>query len=312
VAKLLVTGVAGCIGSWIARQLLEGRHQVVGVDLSPERYRLRILGIESDLPLHGLDISDGEAMDVLMQRERPDSVIHLAGMLVPACRENPLRASEVNVGGFIHLLEMARRHGFFLSYASSAAVYGPDLGYPLKEDEGLAPQTLYGVFKRTDEELARLYARDDGVASAGLRPNVVYGPGRDGGMSADVNWALWHASKGEPFHIRFGGRLLLEHASEVAGMFVRTALQPRDGASVYNLPGVVASIQEIIRVIDAVTGTDGLVTCDSTDLGIAWNQDATAFQRAYGETPCMDLQTGFRETLAVWDGAAAGGLEPRP
>jgi nucleoside-diphosphate-sugar epimerase len=312
VAKVLVTGVAGCIGAWTARLLLQDGHQVIGADLSPERYRLRMLGVDGAFPVARLDMGDRAGVEELLRAEQPDAVIHLAGMLVPACRENPQRGAEVNVLAFVHLLEMARRYGFFLGYASSAAVFGPDLGRPLKEDEGLRPETLYGVFKRADEEIARLYFQDYGLSSAGLRPNVVYGPGRDAGMSSDVNVALWHAWRAEPFRIRFGGSLLLEHAEEAARMFVLAALHPRQGAHVYNLPGIVASVPEIVQAIEAVTGRPGLITHDARPMEIAWNQDAGAFRSAFGDSPAMGLRAGFRRTLEVWEEAAARGVAPRP
>jgi nucleoside-diphosphate-sugar epimerase len=311
-AKIVLTGVAGCIGAWTARHLLEEGHEVVGADLSPERHRFEMLGIDGAFPVTMLDIADRAAVERLLLEHRPDAVVHLAGMLVPACRANPVLACEINVLAFIHLLEMSRRHGFYLSYASSAAVFGADRGRPLREDEGLRPETLYGVFKRGDEEIARLYAQDYGVASAGLRPNIVYGPGRDGGMSADVSVALWHASRKEPFHIRFGGTLLLEHAEEVARMFALTALNPRQGAGVYNLPGVVASVPQIVRTIEDLTGNSGLITHDAPAMAIAWNQDASAFERDYGQFSCMDVRAGFQRALDVWRQAATRGGSPHP
>jgi nucleoside-diphosphate-sugar epimerase len=312
VATVLVTGVLGCIGSWVAYHLSEEGHRVVGIDLADDTYRIKMLGIEGSIQLHRLDICDSSALQALIEVERPDAVIHLAGMLIPACRANPRRAIEVNVGAFAALLDLARVHGFSLSYASSSAVLGPDLGYPLAEDQGLRPGTLYGVFKRADEEIARLYAQDWGLPSTGLRPNVVYGPGRDGGMSADINLALWHAWRGEPYHVRFGGTIPMQSAPEVARMFVQTALHPFKMVMVYNLPSTVAEIGEVAGLIESVTGSHGMITWDPDPFAVAWNQDVSAFQRDYGPWDITKLETGFRETLEVWRRAGERGLVPRP
>src|SRR5690606_32740745 len=146
---------------------------------------------------------------------RPTALVHLAALQIPSCRANPYLCSEVNVGGMANLLELARQFSLPLVYASSAAVYGPSQAAGLSEEQGLAPQSLYGVFKRTNEEMARLYAQEYGVASAGLRPWVVYGPGRDAGLTGDITLALWHALRGEPYRIRFSGTVDLQYAEDV-------------------------------------------------------------------------------------------------
>lgn len=302
--KVLITGVAGCIGSWIAHHLLEEGHSVVGVDIAEAFHRLRPLGVEGTFPIHRTDVRDYPALEALVQREQPEAAIHLAALQVPPCKANPLRCGEVNVGATLNLLELARIYEIPLVYASSAAVYGPDLGRTLGEMEGLNPQSLYGVFKRTNEEMARIYAQDYGVASVGFRPYVVYGPGRDIGMTSDVTIALLHAARGEPFHIRFGGKVALQHAADVARAFIQAALQPKEGAQVYTLRGTVTSVDQVIRSIETVTGTQGLVTCDDTPIPIAADLSDQSFQRDYGPFQYMDLEDGLKATLEVWRASA--------
>ncbi len=302
-SRVLVTGVAGCIGSWVARHLLEGSHDVIGVDLSDQTHRLRMLGL-ARLAVERLDICDAAALDALVDRARPDAVIHLAAFQIPTCRAHPRRCVEINVGGMMNMLELARARSLPLVYASSAAVYGPELGHPLNEYDGVAPQSLYGVFKRADEEMARIYHQDHGITSAGFRPYVVYGPGRDQGVTSDVTVALQHAMRGASFHIRFGGHTALQHASDVARAFVAAALAPKPGAVVYNLRGTVVPMSEVVRAIEAATGTSGLVTFEATPLPIAADLSEAAFQRAYGPFRYLDLEAGFRQTLQVWKAAA--------
>lgn len=299
-----VIGAAGCIGSWIARHLLDDGHRVVAVDISDETHRLRMLGLEGRLPVHRADVRDYEALERLADRERPDGVIHLAALQIPTCRADPRLCSEVNVGGMMNLLELARHRGFPLVYASSAAVYGPELGRPLSEAEGVHPQTLYGVFKRANEEMARIYFQDYGVLSAGFRPYTVYGPGRDVGITSDITVALLHAARGERFRIRFGGAVALQHASDVARAFIQAVLHPRPGSAIYNLRGTVATVDDIIRTIEATTGTRDLVTHAGAPLPIAADLSDQAFQRDHGPFTYMALEDGFRRTLEVWRAAA--------
>jgi nucleoside-diphosphate-sugar epimerase len=196
-------------------------------------------------------------------------------------------------------LELCRELHLPLIYASSAAVYGPDQGRPLGESEGVAPQTLYGVFKRTNEEMARVYNLEYGVRSAGFRPYVVYGPGRDQGMTSDVTTAIVRAAQGEPFRIRFGGMLALQHAEDAALAFVRAALAPPADARIYNLRGKVVDVSEVVRVVEAVTDTRGLITWDASPLPIAADLSDRAFQKDYGPFDYRDLEQGMLETLEV-------------
>lgn len=303
-AKVLVTGVAGCIGAWVARHLVDGGHQVVGLDVSGEVPRLRLLAVAGAFPLHRLDIRDFEALRGLIEHERPDAIIHLAALQVPACRANPRLCTEVNVGGMMNVLEVARSFELPVSYASSAAVYGPDPGRRLLEREGLNPQSLYGVYKRTNEEMARIYHQEHGVRSAGFRPYVVFGPGRDTGMTSDITVALFHAAQNKPFRIRFGGRVALHHASDVARALIAAALRPPPGAAVYNLRGHVCLVADVVKAIEAVTGTRGLVTYDESPLPIAADLDEGAFQRDYGPFEYLSLEDGLRKTLEVWRAGA--------
>jgi nucleoside-diphosphate-sugar epimerase len=288
----------------VAHHLLDGAHEVIGIDLSDQTHRLRMLGIESRLAVERVDICDAAALDALVDRTRPDAVIHLAAFQIPTCKANPRRCVEINVGGMMNMLELARARSLPLVYASSAAVYGPELGRTLSEHEGVVPQNLYGVFKRADEEMARVYHHDYGVTSAALRPYVVYGPGRDQGVTSDVTVALQHAARGERFRIRFGGRVALQHASDVARAFIAAALAPRPGAHVYNLRGAVVPIAEVVRAIEGATGTRGLITVDAAPLPIAADLSEDAFQAAYGPFQYVGLEAGFRHTLDVWRSAA--------
>ena len=297
-ARVVVTGVAGCIGSWIAKHLLDEGHDVVGADLRSDLPVAERLGVAGAIDLRRLDVTDRGAFETFLRDARPDAVIHLVSMLMPACKAHPQACVDVNVGSFMTVLEMARELDFAVAYASSAWVLAPggDAG-PVTEDAAVDPQSLYGVFKHTNEGMARLYAQDFGVKVNGLRPYIVYGPGREAGLTADVNLALAAASRGESFRIGFGGEVALHHVSDVARTFVRLALAPAAGGRVYNVRGSVVSMDDVVATIDRVTGTTGLVDFEASSLPIAANLADDALQRDYGPLVFMDLEDGFRETV---------------
>ena len=91
-----------------------------------------------------------------------------------------------------------------LAYASSTAVYNAADPSPAPESGGTSPTTLYGIYKLANEGTARVFWADDGVASIGIRPYVVYGPGRDQGLTSGPTLAMAAAARGEPYEIGYG------------------------------------------------------------------------------------------------------------
>lgn len=117
----------------------------------------------------------------------PAAVIHLAGLQIPACRENPVVGARVNLIGTLNVFEAAKACAaaggtpFRIVYASSAAVFGPDEDYhtdAISDASAPLPASHYGAFKLCCEHAARAYNTTNGIASVGLRPLSVYGPGR--------------------------------------------------------------------------------------------------------------------------------------
>ena len=127
-----------------------------------------------------------------MAEHAPTHIVHLAGLQVPFVAADPVMGALVNVVGTVRVLEAARHAGGAvrgLSYASSAAVY--DLAGELR------PRSLYGVYKRCNEETARHYAESLGVPSVGLRPWTVFGVGRDQGVTSAPTSAIQAVVRGE-------------------------------------------------------------------------------------------------------------------
>jgi len=86
------------------------------------------------------------------------------------------------------------------------------------------PGTIYGVYKRANEGTAWVYHAERGVASIGLRPHTVFGPGRDHGLTSAPTSAMLAAAAGKPFQIPYGGTSQFQYAPDVARAFVQAAL----------------------------------------------------------------------------------------
>jgi UDP-glucuronate 4-epimerase len=168
----LITGALGCVGAWCCRQLVREGHTVVGLELESDRRRAKLIVSGEELAavefVRG-DITDLSALERLLSSRGVTHVVHLAAMLIPLAAGDPPRGALVNVVGTVNVFEAAkRRGGAGLAYASSAAVYDRADGVRVAEDADGHPASHYGVHKQANEGAARVYWRDDGLASVGL------------------------------------------------------------------------------------------------------------------------------------------------
>jgi UDP-glucuronate 4-epimerase len=306
--RFLVTGVLGCLGAWVARAALDDGAEVVGYDLGDDRARLElVLGDDADrIDLVRGDITDLGALERTLDEHGITRIVHLAALQVPFVRANPPLGMRVNVAGTVNVFEaaVARRERIpGVAYASSTAVYGPSTPSPAPESGGSAPGTLYGVSKLADEGMARVYAADAGLASIALRPYVVYGPGRDQGMTSGPTAAMLAAVRGEPYAIGFTGAAQYDYAPDVARAFVTAAGTVTDGAAVYNVPGVPATVEDVVRAIRTeVPGAE--ITWGGDPLPFPAELEAVGFDRDVGPFPRTPLANGVAATIAHFRAAA--------
>jgi UDP-glucuronate 4-epimerase len=288
--RWLVTGALGCIGAWTAVTLVREGARVAAFDLGDDLHRLRL--IASPQEVDGIDFVRGDITDlpsverVLAEHEITHAV-HLAALQVPFVRENPVLGAQVNVTGTVNVFEAARRHGLEtpIAYASSAAVYD--------RSGAVAPSTLYGVFKLANEGTAAVFAADHGVASVGLRPFTVYGPGRDSGMTAGPTLAIAAAVRGEPYRIAFAGATQLHYAPDVARAFVQAARSDPAGAQKFCIGGPATSIADFAALLgEVVPGAD--VSFDETVLPFP-----DRLPEPWFDAPLTPLEDGVRETAEI-------------
>ena len=225
--SILVTGSSGFLGAWIVKDLAARQIPAVLFDRDPDLRRFDQISTVRPPELTSVegDITDVERIRRAIDEHGVRAIIHLAGLQIPICRENPILGAHVNVGGTLAVFEAACQSGGVrqIVYASSAAVIGPEESYErglIPNDAALHPATHYGVFKQCNEGNARVYFQDHGVSSIGLRPWTVYGAGRDLGVTADATRAIKSALARRPFTIRYSGRNALQYAADVASAFV--------------------------------------------------------------------------------------------
>ena len=173
--KVLVTGGAGFIGSHVVDHALAAGHEVLVLDdLSSGRRD----NLDPRAHLHVLDVRSREAAE-LIESERPDALFHLAAQMdVRRSCADPRFDADVNIAGFINLLEAAVRSGVRRVVFSSTggAIYGEQDCFPADETHPTRPCSPYGVSKAASELYLGYYRAQYGLSYAALRYANVYGP----------------------------------------------------------------------------------------------------------------------------------------
>jgi UDP-glucuronate 4-epimerase len=295
--RFLVTGALGCIGAWTCGVLAGEGAQVVGYDLGTDDRRLRLAGAAGIEVVRG-DITDRAALDRLLDEHSITHVIHLAALLIPQIKANPPLGTAINVGGTVNVLDAAKTRGIRVAYASSAAVYSQvdDTGEAVPNDAPGHPTTFYGVHKQACEGLARIFWHEEQVPSIGLRPFIVYGPGRDSGLTASPSLAMAAAARGESSQIAFGGRTQLQYAPDAARVFVGAARAATEGARVFNLGGPAVSLAETAQAIEEAANVSCTVD-ETTLLPFPEEFDNGALDEAIGGISWTPLREGVRATI---------------
>lgn len=213
---ILVTGVAGFIGSFTAEKLLSQGHSVVGIDNLNDYYdpRLKQARLERLLPqaefqFEQLDIADNASIQALFEKYSFKRVIHLAAQAgVRYSLKNPHSYAQSNLVGTLNILEGCRNVDNFehLVYASSSSVYGLNSKMPFSTSDNVDhPVSLYAASKKSNELMAHSYSHLYNLPTTGLRFFTVYGPwGRP-------DMAYWTFSekilRGDPLPIFNQGKL---------------------------------------------------------------------------------------------------------
>ncbi|MBN2700391.1 MAG: NAD-dependent epimerase [Methylothermaceae bacterium] len=184
--RILVTGTAGFIGSFLAHRLLDRGDEVIGVDNVNDYYdvrlkedRLKRLKARSGFVEIRADLEDREALSAAFRRHRPRRVVNLAAQAgVRYSLENPGAYIDANLVGFGNILEACRHYEVeHLVYASSSSVYGANTRMPFSVHHNVDhPVSLYAATKKANELMAHTYSHLYQLPTTGLRFFTVYGP----------------------------------------------------------------------------------------------------------------------------------------
>jgi UDP-glucose 4-epimerase len=300
-AKILVTGGAGFIGSHVVDLFVSKGYEVVIVD---DLSTGRVSNLNPAAKFYQLDIRDPKLRDVF-DVERPDFISHHAAQMdVRRSVAQPLFDADVNILGSINLIECARefevRHFVYIS--TGGAVYGEPEKLPCDETHPINPICQYGASKHTVEHYLYMYNVNYGLQYTVLRYPNVFGPRQDPHGEAGVV-AI------------FTGRMLLDEQVMIYGDGEQTrdfvfvgdcaranylALTVEHSPGIYNIGwGRPTSINEIFTNLAKITNYTQPVQYGPAKVGETRHiyLDASKADRDLGWSPAVSLDDGLTETV---------------
>jgi UDP-glucose 4-epimerase len=253
---IIVTGGAGFIGSMLCRLLVERGDDVVVIDNLRNGRRELIDALGPKVRLERVDIRDTDAVRRIILDTRPQGLCHLAAIhFIPYCNQQPLEALDINVQGTLSVLEACKAAPpEMVVVASTAAVYGI-CDEPCKEMDTPGPLDIYGISKRTCEQLAWLYSADTGAPCIAARIFNAVGP----------NETNLHLVPQLINQLVRGARVVslgnLEprrdyiHTSDLARGLMAALDRKQTGYDVFNIgTGQEHSVRDIVGICEAILG----------------------------------------------------------
>jgi UDP-glucose 4-epimerase len=302
-ARYLVTGGCGFIGSHLIERLLDAGHEVrVLDDLSTGKRE----NLPDGVPVIVGNVADAAAVDAAMQGM--DGCFHLAAVAsVERSREAWLETHHANLSGTIAVFDAARRAGgggpVPVVYASSAAVYGDNPSMPLTEESATRPLSAYGADKLGCELHARVADGVHGVPATGFRFFNVYGPRQDpkSPYSGVISIFAGRIAQGLPITINGDGEQVRDFVYVKDLVRCLTAAMDRPGAPVYNVcTGVATSVNRLAEVLAELSGRPlqrNAAPARAGDIRVSIG-DPSRLIAAFGTACQTSLQDGLRDTLA--------------
>lgn len=296
---IVVTGVAGFVGSNLAKRLLDRGYAVKGIDdLSAGTFE----NLDPRLEFHQADIRSPEIYPIF---EGADGVFHLAAKTcLPECVNRPLEAASINVGGTVNVLEAARRASVRkLIYADTSAEYEGINSFPTSEEE-IRPIGVYAASKHGGATFCDSYRELHGMNVTMVRYFNVYGPAQDWRrvIPPVISSFILRMLQGESPVIYGTGekRRDFVYVDDVNDFHLLVLEDKRSDDRVFNVgSGVNFSVNEIYHLVEELL-TTGLRPVYKPDLpGEAQITlaDVTA-AKSLGWEPRVAIRDGLRRTVA--------------
>ena len=316
-AKYLITGGAGFIGSNIARKIVSEGGQVVILDDFSTGYESNLEDIKNDVTLIRGDICDVGAVGSAMKGV--DYVHHHAAVVsVVRSVEDPERTSEVNIGGTLNLLVAARDAGVKrFVFAGSSSAYGDNPTLPKREDMKAEPLSPYAVSKLAGEMYVKVFNDVYGLPAVTLRYFNIFGPYQDptSQYAAVIPIFINRLARGESPVVYGDGEQSRDftYVDNAVQAVVKAAEAPAAVGKVYNVGnGGTVRVLDLVAHLNELLGTrlqpvhrpprPGDVRTSQADISRA--------RHGLGYEPAVPFMEGVRRTLEAFLGERRRADEP--
>jgi UDP-glucose 4-epimerase len=307
--KVVVTGSAGYVGSYLINKLLEDErfadYEIVGIDnfLVGKEENYELIKKDRRVKLLQGDICDRDFIkDVLKDAE---IVYHLAAISgVVFCNKNPELAFKVNVEGTLNMLEQSVKNDVeYFIYPSSSAVYGEINGSLAREDMPPNPLNNYGAMKASCEALCKAYYNSYGLGTVTLRFTNIYGVGVYPKWRTVVTNFILRALRGEPLIIHGSGEQKRDfiHIDDVVEIY-KLVVNPRAKGEIFNAgSGYTASVKELANIVADVARERGIEVKVRFEKARESKERTFAYDvskiKSLGFEPKYDIRRGVEKTF---------------
>lgn len=257
--SILITGIAGHIGSNVARMLIEEGEKVVGVDVARPGPHTVIAGMEDRYSFHAGSVADLSLLLAVMKEHRVGRVLHTAVVQAEFANARPIEAIRVNIEGTQNVIEAAKLLELKkVVCCSSSSAGGEHQGRPLDQaieerDIDWPVPSIYALTKVSIEGLVALAHRLYGVDAIACRPSRVWGPGYARfDIAPPVELLLHRAMAGEPIRLENGGDTGIDYTyvKDLAKGFIQALRSGKTESTVFNLStGRLVSLFEVGKVM---------------------------------------------------------------
>jgi nucleoside-diphosphate-sugar epimerase len=307
-AKYLITGGAGFIGSNIAEELMKRGDYVRILDNFTSGYESNLL-FAKDLGKDRFEVVRGDISDAaICERscEGMDYVLHQAGLKsVPKSLKDPKSYNDVNINGMLFLLQAASKSKVKrFVFASSSSVYGNTTQFPQREDHLPAPISPYALSKLAGEHYLRIFSEFFGVETVGLRYFNVFGPKQalDDEYSAVIPKFIHCILKDEPPPIFGNGKQSRDftYIDNVVSANIIAATTPGIKHEVFNAAvGKEYSVLNIVEAINKILGKNvepKFLPVRAGDI-FRSNSDISKMQSMTPYRPLVTFEDGMKKTV---------------
>ncbi len=303
-AKCVVTGGAGFIGSTLVRKLLEAGESVAVIDNLLTGHERNLTEVRDRIQFHRVDIRDAAAVESAI--DGAHVVYHLAAIpSVPRSIDDPVPSHEVNIDGTFNVFQAAAKAKVRrVVYAASSSAYGDSETLPKVETMVPRPKSPYAVQKLLGEHYAAVFHSCFGLETVALRFFNVYGPRQDPSSpySGVLSLFMKHLLAGTSPTIFGDGEQSRDftYVEDVAGLCIKASHAPGAAGKMYNAGNggrfTLNFIWDLLQKMEKVTLPANYGPPRAGDVRHSM-ADTTAAVAELGHAPQFSMEEGLKRTL---------------